>query len=57
MWFTLWGMVTGTSGYALILANIATMWQHVDASRKLHRQKVSSFVLESGEENVPQFSQ
>ncbi|XP_003746241.2 potassium/sodium hyperpolarization-activated cyclic nucleotide-gated channel 2 [Galendromus occidentalis] len=40
MWFTLWGMVTGTSGYALILANIATMWQHVDASRKLHRQKM-----------------
>ncbi|OQR74347.1 potassium/sodium hyperpolarization-activated cyclic nucleotide-gated channel 2-like [Tropilaelaps mercedesae] len=40
MWFTMVGMLTGASVYALILANIATMWQHADVSRKLHRQKM-----------------
>ncbi|XP_003739592.1 potassium/sodium hyperpolarization-activated cyclic nucleotide-gated channel 2 [Galendromus occidentalis] len=40
MWFTMVGMLTGASCYALILANIATMWQHADVSRKLHRQKM-----------------
>ncbi|XP_022670325.1 potassium/sodium hyperpolarization-activated cyclic nucleotide-gated channel 2-like isoform X2 [Varroa jacobsoni] len=40
VWFTMVGMLTGASVYALILANIATMWQHADVSRKLHRHKM-----------------
>lgn len=48
MWFTMVGMLTGASCYALILANIATMWQHADVSRKLHRQKVSEVISGEG---------
>lgn len=40
MWFTLWGMLSGSVGFCLIIAHIAAVWQQMDAPRKLHRQKV-----------------
>ncbi|XP_022704362.1 potassium/sodium hyperpolarization-activated cyclic nucleotide-gated channel 2-like isoform X1 [Varroa jacobsoni] len=41
MWFTLWGMLSGSVGFCLIIAHIAAVWQQMDAPRKLHRQKMA----------------
>ncbi|XP_018495208.2 potassium/sodium hyperpolarization-activated cyclic nucleotide-gated channel 2 [Galendromus occidentalis] len=41
MWFTLWGMLSGSVGFCLIIAHISSVWQQMDAPRKLHRQKMA----------------